>query len=276
MSDDGLAGFAEGDPRLEISLADQARAAGWMRDPKRWHRSSGADWLAVRLRHGCGVEVKNLAPMFRVSERSIHDRKRAEKWVAPMSERDRRELAMGVWFAGRARAQGCDPEQVERLKQASEWRMALDASSYAWRPNDENGAPRDVVFQNSGALNDGRQGAWRAGAGDDADDLRRELQISLYDRLDAWVAGGDGPDGAEAEGAGVAGEPGGPGESGEGEGAVADLGDAGAALAGGSVADVAADGRPGLGQDAGGGGVGAGDGEERDGAAPRAGGADAE
>jgi len=118
--------FPEGDPRRPpFELTERARAVGDAVDERRWHQRSGADWLAMRLQYGRGRSVADVAAMFAVSDSSIYPRIRNEKWLQPMSERDRRNMARRVWIGGLARFDECEKENRAALKASSEWRLIV-------------------------------------------------------------------------------------------------------------------------------------------------------
>ncbi len=283
----------EDDPRgAEMSADEQALAAGLLEAPARWHRG-GADWLAVELQYGRGVPVAELARSFGVSTSQIYVRSRGQSpavapWVAALTEEDRRELARLVWDAGDKRGALKNTEEARRLYAASEWRPLARAAPMSWRAKHRAGEARGVKFE-EGGFGEGRDGGrvgeggagergWFAGGCYGADDPRRAERLVMRERINALLAGLDDAAAAACGGDGaaeMAGEPGGVGDAGGGGDDLAGVGGMEAAGAGWELADVDDDGRARVGQDAGGGGVGARARGERAGGARGSGGADA-
>jgi hypothetical protein len=139
--------FEEGDPRREISLEAQAEAGAFMTTHKRWHgRKYGVDWFAVQLQFGRGFTGRELAHRFGIGDSTISARKDEERWIRPMSERDRRRLSQFVWLAGIWRGAGDDPESRAALKASSEWRLPEEVAAPKFMLLDPKGAPVATTF----------------------------------------------------------------------------------------------------------------------------------
>ena len=139
--------FEEGDPRRVIPLEQQMEAGAFVRAHKRWHaRRHGVDWFAVQLQFGRGFTGRDLAHRFGIGDSTISSRQDEEKWVRPMSERDRRRLSQFVWLAGIWRGAGDDPESREALKASSEWRLPEEAVPLKFKLLDSKGAPVAATF----------------------------------------------------------------------------------------------------------------------------------
>lgn len=139
--------FEEGDPRREIPLEERAEAAAYLKAHKRWHhRRHGVDWFAVQLQFGRGLTGIELAKRFSIGDSTISTRQRDERWIRPMSERDRRRLSRFVWLGGLARGAGHDPESREALKASSEWRLPEEVAPPKFTLLDPQGAPVTATF----------------------------------------------------------------------------------------------------------------------------------
>lgn len=139
--------FEEGDPRRVISLEEQMESGAFMMAHKRWHaRQHGVDWFAVQLQFGRGFTGRELAHRFGIGDSTISARQDEERWIRPMSERDRRRLSQFVWLAGLARGAGDDPESREALKASSEWRLPEEVVAPKFRLLDPQGAPVAATF----------------------------------------------------------------------------------------------------------------------------------
>jgi hypothetical protein len=189
--------FEEGDPRRgPFTPEEEAESARFMRDPLRWHRTTGADWLAVRLQHGRGFKQIELAHLFGIGDSTIGRRIRAENWRCPMAESDRRKLARHVWLAGLQRIDPDDPASRASLRATSDWRMRLHEPDYRWKPEAEAKHTINVnriEDDNRNAAGDGEENV-------DVDELQRQLDAMLAEldgdetigRGQAAVAPGEG------------------------------------------------------------------------------------
>jgi hypothetical protein len=140
--------FEQGDPRREISLEAQAEAGAFMTAEKRWHyRRHGVDWFAVQLQFGRGFTGRDVAKRFGIGDSTISARQDDERWIRPMSERDRRRLSQYVWLAGIWRGAGDDPESREALKASSEWRLPEEVVPPKFKLLDPKGAPVAATFE---------------------------------------------------------------------------------------------------------------------------------
>jgi hypothetical protein len=143
-----FAEFEEGDPRREIALEARAEAGAYVTAHKRWHHCKhGVDWFAVQLQFGRGLNGCELAQRFGIGDSTISTRKRDERWVRPMSERDRRRLSQFVWLGGLARGAGDDPDSREALKASSEWRLPDEVAAPKFKLLDPQGAPVAATFK---------------------------------------------------------------------------------------------------------------------------------
>lgn len=140
--------FEPDDPRRgPFSDEQRAEAAAYAEVKGRWHvRRRNVDWFAVQLQYGRGLSAQRVGRMFSISDSTIGTRRDVGKWVSPMSEADRRDLARLVWLAGEARIATDDAASLAALKGASEWRLAQDTAPVTWQAKDKAGAPMTLTL----------------------------------------------------------------------------------------------------------------------------------
>lgn len=172
--------FDEDDPRRgPFSLEEIAEAAIFAGGKGRWHvRQRNVDWLAVQLQYGRGRTAQSIAAMFGIGDSTISTRKREEKWISPMSERDRRNLARLVWIAGDARMAEGDAASRAALAKTSEWRMPQDRPPVRYQAKDKGGAPMTLTIKDE--IPDD---VYYSDA-----DPRRDERIDMRNRLDDLIA----------------------------------------------------------------------------------------
>jgi hypothetical protein len=199
-----------------------------MRDPVRWHRGSGLDWMAVRLQHGRGLSSSELSYMFNIPVSTIRGHAREHGWETPMAEEDRRELARHVWLAGLMRNDPADAVSRESLKAMSEWRERGPEPDYRWKPKHDR---KQKVSVNRIEEDDRDDGPADAG---EVESLQRALGelIARFESGEPLEPAGPTAIGAGEAGAGlVPEETGDAGGDPAGDEAVATVGEAGAASA---------------------------------------------
>jgi hypothetical protein len=174
----GFEEFEESDPRRgPHALSVLAEAAALARSPGRWHhRKRHVDWLAVRLAVGRGYASSAAGLMFGIDASHIRKRVRDERWVSPMTERDRRELSVMVWLAGWAHLTDGDAESRDALKRTSAW-QARKVEQAVWREKDPQGEPLQFT------INDETPDDAYFSAADPARDERRSVVDKLETRL---------------------------------------------------------------------------------------------
>jgi hypothetical protein len=179
--------FAEDDPRRPpYALEDRLEAAVMTTAPHRWHLFNGADWFAIRLQHGRGIDLMKLSRIFGVGYSTIRQRAAKEGWVKAMSEYDRRRLSRLVWLGGLAREKQADPALRAMLARASEWRLVLAQGRVTFEPRDKRGEAPPMMI-----LNDEEQDIPQD-IPDDAyfseRDPKREERISVVQQLERKLA----------------------------------------------------------------------------------------
>ncbi len=184
------AGFPEDDPRAEMPSPEQrAKAVKMMQAKGRWHyRNKSVDMLAARLQFGRGMPILRVARMFGISPTCIRDRIDDDKWLATMSEYDRRDLSRLVWLAGTLKGAREDEQRLAALRAASEWRVWQPEQPTRWRPRDRHGEQRSMT-PNTEISDD----AYTADSGDEERD-------EMLSRLDAIIASYEAGPCAEEEG----------------------------------------------------------------------------